>query len=175
MHLKLLTVAILVIAMFCDNADAWWWRKYKKNKQCGKRGGASPYYFGTTNLGCMMKYGKGKRRAPWRSTIALTHRFIYYKGFYFEFMSNSYAYYSRQRYKGDKCSGKMERSPAGYSELSVECIKGCAKNYRCKFGKYRLIRNNCHKFANRLSAVLCRKGTTCPFWCQGSCNHAKPS
>lgn len=27
-----------MIAMFCDNADAWWWRKYKKNKQCGKRG-----------------------------------------------------------------------------------------------------------------------------------------
>lgn len=51
------------------------------------KGGASPYYFGTTNLWCMMKNEKGKRDAPWRSTIALTHRFIYYKGYYFDFLS----------------------------------------------------------------------------------------
>lgn len=107
--------------------------------------------------------------------LSLQIVFKYYDRNLIIIIGNSYAYYSRQRYMGHKCSGKMERSPAGYSELSVQCIKGCAKNYRCKFGKYRLFRNNCHKFANRLSAVLCRKGTTCPFWCQGSCNHAKPS
>lgn len=110
------------------------------------------------------------------SFILLTlHHKLYFKYHDIELIiiiGNSYAYYSRQRLMGHKCKGKMEKSPAGYSELSVKCIKGCAKNYRCSFGKYHLLRNNCHKFANRLSAALCRKGRTCPAWCQGSCNHA---
>ena len=49
-------------------------------------GGASPYYFGTTNLWCIKK---GKREAPSRGTWSLSHRFIYYKGYYFEFLSKN--------------------------------------------------------------------------------------
>lgn len=47
-------------------------------------GSASPYYFGTTNLACMIS-GKRKRRAPSRGVLEYTHRFIYYQGYYFEF------------------------------------------------------------------------------------------
>ena len=50
-------------------------------------GGASPYYFGTTNLWCMRK--KGKRGAPSRNTWAVIHRFIYYKGYYFEYIGRN--------------------------------------------------------------------------------------
>ena len=48
----------------------------------------SPYYFGTTDLFCLVSK-KGKRSAPSRSTLDLTHRFIYYKGFYFEFFGKN--------------------------------------------------------------------------------------
>ena len=85
---------------------------------------------------------------------------------------DSYATIARQRY-GGKCSGSTESSPAGYSYLSADCIKGCARNYRCKFGTYSALSNNCHKFANRLSEVLCTSGHTCPSWCLGSCNYAR--
>ena len=49
-------------------------------------GGTSPYYFGTTSLWCITK---GKRGAPSRSTWSLTHRFIYYKSFFFEFLGKN--------------------------------------------------------------------------------------
>ncbi|XP_078312493.1 uncharacterized protein LOC111132763 [Crassostrea virginica] len=168
MHLKLLILFSVICALFCET-DAWFWRRRRGGSQCPSTGGASPYYFGTTSLWCL---SKGKRGAPSRSTWALKHRFIYYKGYYFELWSNSYAYIGTSAQGSSKCSIKREGSPAGYSRLSLDCIKGCARNYRCAYGRYRLLGNNCHKFANRLSAVLCTTGTTCPSWCRGSCNHA---
>lgn len=50
---------------------------------------ASPYYFGTTDLTCMMRSDRRKREIPQRSKLLWAHRFIYYKGYYFEFGSNS--------------------------------------------------------------------------------------
>ncbi|XP_078312677.1 uncharacterized protein LOC144619171 [Crassostrea virginica] len=114
----------------------------------------------------------GKRDAPARGTWDLSHRFIYYQGYYFEFLDDSNAYISTHRQAGHRCSGGTESSPAGYSYLSLDCIKGCARNYRCRFGTYSLLGNNCHKFANRLSEVLCTSGHTCPSWCLGHCNNA---
>ncbi|XP_011421702.1 uncharacterized protein [Magallana gigas] len=168
MHLKIMSALLVVVFVLLSEADAWWVFGGGSSSQCPSRGGASPYYFGTTNLFCMA----GKRGAPARGTWALSHRFIYYKGYYFEFLSSSKASISTQRQAAGRCSGGRESSPAGYSELSLECIKGCAKNYRCHFGTYSLLGNNCHKFANRLSEVLCTRGTSCPSWCQGSCNDA---
>lgn len=66
---------------------------------------------------------------------------------------------------GYKCKGKMEKFLVGYSELSVKCIKGCVKNYRCRFGKYYFFSNNCYKFVNSFFVVLCRKGKICFVWC----------
>nr|XP_022345252.1 uncharacterized protein LOC111137850 [Crassostrea virginica] len=168
MHLKLLIFFSVTCALFCET-DAWFWRR-GNSSQCPKKGGASPYYFGTTNLWCIKK---GKREAPSRGTWSLSHRFIYYKGYYFEFLRNSNAVIGTSARDSHRCSSRREGSPAGYSRLSLECIKGCARNYRCTYGRYRLLGNNCHKFANRLSAVLCTTGTTCPSWCLGSCNHAE--
>uniref|UniRef100_K1RWS8 Uncharacterized protein n=1 Tax=Magallana gigas TaxID=29159 RepID=K1RWS8_MAGGI len=88
---------------------------------------------------------------------------------------NSKASISTQRQAASRCSGGRENLPAGYSKLSLDCIKGCARNYRCHFGSYSLLGNNCHKFANRLSEVLCTRGTSCPSWCLGSCKDAVES
>ncbi|XP_061194201.1 uncharacterized protein LOC133202400 [Saccostrea echinata] len=170
--MRFLTIFTLIFASFLD-VDGWWvWGKEGNNNGCSKRDGAYPYYFGTTDLLCviMESLKRGKRSAPSRGTLDLSHRFIEYRGNYYDFLSNSKVSISKTRLWGDSCSGKKEASPAGYSELSPECIKGCARNYKCKYGSYNLLTNSCHHLANRLSKVLCRRGTTCPDWCTGSCN-----
>uniref|UniRef100_K1RG99 Uncharacterized protein n=1 Tax=Magallana gigas TaxID=29159 RepID=K1RG99_MAGGI len=68
---------------------------------------------------------------------------------------NSKAYIATHRQASNRCSGGRENSPAGYSQLGVDCIKGCARNYRCHFGHYGLLSNNCHKFANLRPGVIC--------------------
>ncbi|XP_052706245.1 uncharacterized protein LOC128181767 isoform X2 [Crassostrea angulata] len=133
---------------------------------------ATPYYFGTTDLSCMHRNIRGKRSAPSRGTLEWVHRFIFYKGYYFEFFDNSKAYISTQRQFANVCPGGPESSPAGYSELDIDCIKGCARNYRCHFGSYSLLGNNCHHFTNEISRVLCTSGQSCPAWCLDDCNHA---
>ncbi|XP_048747006.1 uncharacterized protein LOC125659389 [Ostrea edulis] len=163
---------IFLCALFVGVNGWWMWGKKGKDKRCPKRNGAQPYYFGSTNLKCMIKEGKkGKRSAPARGIWDLKHRFIEYRGHYFDFLDNSKVYISKRRLQWRKCSGGKEGSPAGHSELSLNCIIGCAKNYKCRYGKYRFLKNNCNKFANRLSKVLCRRGKKCPSWCEGSCNN----
>ena len=95
----------------------------------------------------------------------LNLKYSFYKG-------DSNAIIGESAHKSHRCSSSREDSPAGYSRLSLDCIKGCARNYRCTYGTYNFLLNNCHHFANRLSEVLCTTGTTCPSWCLGSCNHA---
>ncbi|XP_061194332.1 uncharacterized protein LOC133202508 [Saccostrea echinata] len=142
-------------------------------KGCPYRDGTHPYYFGTTHLRCIYQHSKGKRRkrsAPSRWTYSPTHRFIEYRGYFYDFQTSSKVSIAKSRLSGDVCPGAKEKFPAGYSELSSDCIEGCAKNYRCTYGNYSLWSNNCHIFANRLSEVLCRRGTRCPDWCKGSCD-----
>ncbi|XP_062573537.1 uncharacterized protein LOC134235426 [Saccostrea cucullata] len=146
----------------------WFFEKYED--ECPDRDGAHQYYFGTTNLFCLLQHRLGRRSVPSRRTFIPTHRFIEYRGYYYDFQMNSKVSIAKSRLSGDECSGAKEESPAGHSELSTDCIEGCAKNYRCHFGNYSLLLNNCHHFANRLSKVLCRRGTTCPEWCTGSCD-----
>ena len=45
--------------------------------------GTDPYYFGTTNLLCMLRE---KREAPRRAQWEISHRFLYYQGYYFDFL-----------------------------------------------------------------------------------------
>eukprot|EP00105_Crassostrea_gigas_P021488 XP_011440635.1 PREDICTED: uncharacterized protein LOC105337561 [Crassostrea gigas] len=160
MDSKTIFATLVVVCALLLRTDAWWLvGKNGNNHQCPSRGGANPYYFGTTNLWCMHK---GKRGPPSRGIWELKHRFIYYQGYYIEFLGNSKAYIATHRQASNRCSGGRENSPAGYSQLGVDCIKGCARNYRCHFGHYGLLSNNCHKFANRISAVLCTSGRSCP-------------
>ena len=45
--------------------------------------GTDPYYFGTTHLLCMLRE---KREAPRRAHWEISHRFLYYQGYYFDFL-----------------------------------------------------------------------------------------
>ena len=93
--------------------------------------------------------------------------------FFLSFIENSKVEIGRSRLDGHRCDGGLEASPAGYSNVSIECLKGCARNYRCHFGDHSLLFNNCHFFANRLSSVLCTsKEGLCPTWCLKSCDDA---
>ncbi|XP_078312609.1 uncharacterized protein LOC144619131 [Crassostrea virginica] len=160
---------IVAFVFLCEIEALWLVGKNGDDEICPRRSGAYSYYFGTTDLHCM----RGKREMPWRGIWEITHRLLYYRGYYFDFLDNSRAYILRSRRAGHRCDGGLEGSPAGYSQVSISCLKGCARNYRCQFGDYNLLSNNCHHFANRLSFVLCRvrKGY-CPTWCLRSCNDA---
>lgn len=121
-----------------------------------------PYYFGTTALFCLTK--KGKRAAPSRGTKDLNHRWILYRGYFFERLNGRDVYNRGFSTDSGKCSTHRESKPAGYSSLSVDCIKRCTNNYKRKYGKYGWWGNNCHYFANRISDILCNS-KTCPSWC----------
>ncbi|VDI56721.1 Hypothetical predicted protein [Mytilus galloprovincialis] len=103
--------------------------------------------------------------SPSRPTWALTHRWIEYNGHFFERLKTGGDVYS-SNFPQDlqKCSSKREGFPAGYSSLSIDCLKRCTNKYRDHYGKYRVLTNNCHDFANRFSDMLCSR-TTCPSWC----------
>lgn len=45
-------------------------------------GGAYPYHFGTGDKYCVRR----KRRTPWRGVWEITHRYLYYRGYYFDFL-----------------------------------------------------------------------------------------
>lgn len=65
---------------------------------------------------------------------------------------------------GDICEAQMESEVAGYSSVPLDCIYKCARSYVSKYGKYHLLKNNCHLFANRISKILCTG--KCPDWCK---------
>lgn len=154
-----LIIVTALIVVSCPSSNGIWFWTSQKTSDCTGRDG-HPYYFGTTNLICMSSKGK---RAPDRGLWDISHRWIYYQGFYFERLSDRDVY-GTSLTDSDKCSHQMESVPAGYSKLSVDCIQKCTNRYRQKYGGYSLLSNNCHKFANRLSAILC-DSVTCPSWC----------
>ncbi|KAJ8299508.1 LOW QUALITY PROTEIN: hypothetical protein KUTeg_023568 [Tegillarca granosa] len=141
-RLALLALVFIILVLDIQDSEAWWWRRRTKSSNCN---GGKPYYFGTTNLWCIKKYKRGA--APSRGTWTLKHRWIYYEGFYFERLGNGEVYGNKPT-AASKCSWRRESSPAGYSSLSVNCIKRCTEKYRARYGRYRLLSNNCHHFAN---------------------------
>ncbi|XP_061162586.1 uncharacterized protein LOC133171798 [Saccostrea echinata] len=151
------SVLIFLILHQSDRTDAWLFQKSHSRCQGGK-----PYYFGTTDLLCKI----GRRSAPSRFTLSLSHRWIYFDGEYFEWGVNGQSYhYGSTLTDGDHCRTEQEEEPAGYSQLDKSCIEKCARSYKGRYGSYNLLTNNCHIFANKLSEVLCNH-TTCPEWCQ---------
>ncbi|XP_062605750.1 uncharacterized protein LOC134267558 [Saccostrea cucullata] len=162
-------VFFLCMCLLSVHCNGWWmWGKKGSSSSCPRREAAQPYYFGNTQIDCLLSFlirHRGKRSAPWRGRWDLVHRFIYYRGKYFEFFDDSSVNIGNGRVGGHRCGGGIEGSPAGYSELSLECIERCTNRYTASFGGYNLLLNNCNSFVNRLSEVLCRRGTQCPSWC----------
>lgn len=131
-----------------------------------------PYWFGKTNLACAIRFGKGRRKrgaVPHRYEHSLTHRWIEYRGHYFEFLGPGHLRASSSApYAAGSCSQRREGRVAGYGVLSVDCLERCTRSYEDRFGGYSWIPNNCHRFANRISKLLCQE-SSCPSWCNWRC------
>ncbi|XP_063409616.1 uncharacterized protein LOC134692912 [Mytilus trossulus] len=169
-------LTFLVLVVLVTNSFGWLWRRSRRNRcgtwlrhrpctasKCSDPSRGKPFYFGTTRLFCMAKGKRGS--SPSRPTWALKHRWIEYNGHFFERLKNGGDIFSSDAPKdSNKCSSRRESRPAGYSSLSIDCMKRCTNKYRQRYGSYRLLSNNCHHFANRFSDILC-SSSTCPSWC----------
>lgn len=122
---------------------------------------------------CMLYYRRRRRRSiPSVYTMMLTHRWLKYRGVYFEFGTNALDPEAKNRIsiqpflpnEGENCSYDKNPDVAGYSRLSVSCIASCTRRYPKVFGEYSLLTNNCHVFVNKMVEVLCNF-EKCPDWC----------
>ncbi|WAR29384.1 hypothetical protein MAR_002952 [Mya arenaria] len=139
-----------------------------------------PYYFGETSFSCLGKKKGRKRRSnhPTRYTLKLTHRYLFYRGYYFEFGERGRKgpndlNVSTKKWGSSSCPSGKETSVAGRSKVTVSCLKKCAEKYTSRYGDYAVLSNNCHHFANRMSEVLYNDlnnerlyGCSCPPWCR---------
>ncbi|CAC5361207.1 unnamed protein product [Mytilus coruscus] len=131
----------------------------RKREGCFGSSAGYGFQFGTQNLSCV----KGKRkRSPSRATGRLAHRYIKYRGVYYEFMPWGTEYGSSP-YRPN-CRAGTESYAAGYGVLSTECVKGCAK-YFGQTKRYSFGGRNCHHFANWLANILCKE-SSCPSYCE---------
>lgn len=130
---------------------------------CLGRSRGSPYYFSDTAKHCAVRK---RRDAPDWSEIRIIHRWIYYRGWYFEFIGGTPRYRTSPYYSKHSCrnSPDMEDRPAGYGVVDVGCVKACTDRYVAVFGAYQLLTNTCHSLANKLSEVICDY-SSCPAWC----------
>lgn len=134
----------------------------------GKHDG-KPFYFGTTDVACMRMIRTRRKRSlnataslPNRKFWSLTHRWIYYDGWYFELF---YEPHTRRAAKTEKCPSHREANPAGYTQLDIECVRRCADYYNERFTKqYNALTHNCHHYANKLAELMCIN-SSCPDWC----------
>ncbi|VDI57921.1 Hypothetical predicted protein [Mytilus galloprovincialis] len=139
----------------------------RSNERCFGSSRGYGFYFGTTNLAC---FNRGKR-SPSVSTIRLTHRYLYYRGYYYEWtgLLGKTAGKTEGRTligtspRRSHCNSETDYPAAGYGVLSTECVKGCARYYQAAY-YFNGLSNNCHHFANWLADILCTR-STCPYDC----------
>ncbi|XP_063448936.1 uncharacterized protein LOC134728300 [Mytilus trossulus] len=140
---------------------------FEQSIGCGRRNkedcfGSSAGYgfqFGTQDLACV----KGKRkRSPSREELRIAHRYIKYRGVYYEFFDGG-ATYNTSPHRSN-CRAGTESYASGYGVLSTECVKRCARHYG-NVRPYNVFTRNCHHFANWLADILCRE-SSCPSYCQ---------
>ncbi|XP_062599385.1 uncharacterized protein LOC134260876 [Saccostrea cucullata] len=107
-------VFFLCMCLLSVHCNGWWmWGKKGSSSSCPRREAPHPYYFGNTHLGCLLPFlirHRGKRSAPWRGRWDLVHRFIYYRGKYFEFFDDSSVNIGNGRVGGHRCGGGIEGS-----------------------------------------------------------------
>jgi len=155
--MNVLTVLLLVLVCLCQ-------LKGFQSVRCV--GGTHPVEYGETwPLSCTKKNGRRKRDydPPSVWVHKLTHRWLNYQGYYYEFGPNG-AWWRTGSAEWSHCNQEPEWVTR--SDVDTKCLQGCARNYRRYHGEYRVLTNNCHHFVNVLGNVLCttRKGY-CPAWC----------
>ena len=102
------------------------------------------YYYGSTSL------FKGKKRVfKW----SLKHSLILFRGKIFEWGLGRPKTYKMNRSPSD-CKIKWTWSSKGSSRCRLSDAETWTRNYRRRYGGYRLFTNNCHYFVNRFMSYL---------------------
>lgn len=115
------------------------------------------YFFGTQSLTCVVWNNLWKKDSipPDRFTLAPKHRLIYYRNAVYEFGPSGVTTHNLPDWQdARKCPVKWDSAPASTSNCSVQSLKNVLAGYIGRYGKYNVVTNNCHKFANRVSAFL---------------------
>ncbi len=108
---------------------------------------SSDYFYGDTSL-----WGskKGKRTIV-RNTWRLRHSLLLFRGTIFEWgINRNYDMNRTPRH----CAIKWSWGRKGESKCLLSDAKTWTRAYKRRYGKYRLLFNNCHDFVNRLGRYL---------------------
>lgn len=131
------------------------------------------YFFGTQNLFCL--YIR-MRDPPSRFPFAISHRLIYYRNAVYEFGPSGIDTHSLPDWKtATNCPVTWESTPAGNSTCSVQSLKEFLVRYSSRYGSYKLLANNCHKFANRVVAFLFNSNCGLYLWQNWRTGGIKPT
>ena len=115
------------------------------------------YFFGTQSLTCLFVDNIWKKDSipPFRNTLEFSHRLVYYRNAVYEFGPSGVYTYNVPDWKAALiCAVKWESTPAGNSNCSEQSLTDYLAGYTGRYGIYKLFTNNCHIFANRVSAFL---------------------
>ena len=114
------------------------------------------YFFGTQNLRCVTGSGRKSRSVPpTRFGLALSHRLVYYRNAVYELHpSGVHTRNSPNWEAARRCPVTWEASPAGTSTCSSQALTIYTNRYINIYDRYNVLTNNCHDFANRLSAYI---------------------
>src|SRR6218665_1696157 len=128
-----------------------------------------------TDVNCLRK-GRISRSpaAPRRPLGDFVQRWIYYRGYYIECGIGSVL--ENQEYKAvvnpfpagfNRCSQVRESRPAGFSIVSLECMRRCVDRYHDAHGAYNFLLQNSNQCANNFAKVLFEGATSgkCAVWC----------
>lgn len=92
--------------------------------------------------------------APDRNSLRYIHSLVYYKDTVFEWGTGVRGCHWGPTASVTDCPVTWEPSPAGRGRCHVDVLVNYTRLYRNRFGPYHLLTNNCHHFANRVSALL---------------------
>ena len=140
----------------------WQMREYLSVRCVG--GSNSVRYGETWPLACTWTNGRKKRSydPPTVWVHKLTHRWLNYQGYYYEFGPSGAWWNTYPAWRHCNQEGEYVTS----SDVDTECLQGYARNYKRRYGNYNVLTNNCHHFVNRLGSVLCTTPRGyCKTWC----------
>lgn len=107
---------------------------------------SNDYFYGTTKL-----FGSSKKRDIVSNKCLLKHSLLLFRGQIFEW-GKSYNGVTNRR-PGD-CKITWTWTSKEESRCPLSDAKTWAHSYKNKYGKYHLLKNNCHYFVNRLGHYL---------------------
>lgn len=138
---------------------------------------SAPYYFGVTDAYCLTPSRFARRATPLpprRPVTDLVQRWVYYRGYYAEcgigpmgVGQQPQAVVNQYPVGFNRCRQQREPTPAGFSTVSVDCLRRCVDRYHSTHGSYNFILHSSTRCANEFAKILFNGASdgSCPQWC----------